>query len=101
VENTTSSDGRTERMMKEQRVRAPPHSNDVVGKSSSSGGEGEGGRDRDIAGDRCCRHSSGPPEGSSALLPKGQQHRQRLSRSNSDQPILGRVDYKAVKRDLR
>lgn len=93
----------------EDRVRAPPHSNSVVGESSSPlsqhhgssemcGQEERGGWDRGDATRRRGRCPSGTPEGSSAP-PKGQQ--QRLLRSDSDRAILGRVDYKAVKRDLR
>lgn len=96
----------------DQRVRAPPHSDSVVGESSSLSsssplhqgspetcGEGEwGGRGGDNAACRRSRRCRGTPDGGSAL-PKGQ--RQRLLRSDSDRAILGRVDYKAVKRDLR
>lgn len=98
MENATKDSGNDEReearRLEDQRVRAPPHSNNVVGESpltdqgsSEMCGQGDGGgRCRD-------------PAACSTALPKGQ--RQRLWRSDSDRAILGRVDYKAVKRDLR
>ena len=103
VDNTTNGGGNTGRGVEENpRIRAPPHSNGVVGEPSSSlsscgqgqGGGGGGGWDREDAA-----YQRGTSEGSSALA-EGQQ-RQRLRRSDSDRAILGRVDYKAVKRDLR
>lgn len=115
IENTTEDGGNivqgSPRWVDDRRVRAPPDRNSVVGEPSPSSqppphqGSSEtcgqskgGGWGRDDAACRRGGRLSGNLEGSSAL-PKGQ--RQRLLRSDSDRAILGRVDYKAVKRDLR
>lgn len=98
------------------RTQETPHSNGVVGQSSSYGGSNQ--VSGQAGGGGPARRKIAYSDGSSSSVAEGaeeggpektkgerqqqqQEHRPRLLRSNSDRAILGRVDYNAVKRDLR
>ncbi|CAM9726556.1 unnamed protein product, partial [Pylaiella littoralis] len=98
------------------RTQETPHSYGVVGQSSSYGGSNQ--VSGQAGGGGPARRKIAYSDGSSSSVAEGaeeggpektkgerqqqqQEHRPRLLRSNSDRAILGRVDYNAVKRDLR
>lgn len=92
---------------------APSHSNAVVGQPSydrpsevvaqEHESERESSKNKRGSGGGCGQGSDGfvqgSPEAPGGIQPK--RRRQPLLTSDSDRAILGRVDYGAVKRDLR
>ncbi|CAB1111974.1 unnamed protein product [Ectocarpus sp. CCAP 1310/34] len=110
--NDSGNGGCPPRMAGESKL-APSHSNAVVGRPSydrpyevvgqKHQSERESSKNKIGSGVGCGQVSGGSVRGSPEAPGGVQQQRQRqpLLRSDSDRAILGRVDYGAVKRDLR
>ncbi|CAM9136319.1 unnamed protein product [Ectocarpus sp. 12 AP-2014] len=110
--NGSGNGGCPPRMAGERKL-APSHNNTVVGRLSydrpcevvaqEHQSERESSKNKVSSGVGCGQGSDGSVRGSPEAPGGVQQQRQRqpLLRSDSDRAILGRVDYGAVKRDLR
>lgn len=110
--NGSGNGGCPPRMAGESKL-APSHSNAVVGRPSYNRpyevvaqehqSERESSKNKIGSGVGCGQGGDGFVQGSPEAPGGVQQHRQcqPLLRSDSDRAILGRVDYGAVKRDLR